>query len=119
MSRRRNTKEKPSDDEQKPEFVGHPAPEGQSETLTSRPPLFKLFLAFVFGAVAYNFFTRDLFASVRSRGTHTVKSLPDSYAICTNGGTIYTVDEHKPTAECILVRKDRIHAVGSRGAYDQ
>lgn len=42
-------------------------------------------------------------------------SLPDSYAICTDGGTIYTVDEKQPSAECLLVRRDRLHAVGSRG----
>ena len=41
---------------------------------------------------------------------------PSSYAVCTTGnGTIYTVDEINPTAECISIRDGRLVAVGSRG----
>ena len=41
---------------------------------------------------------------------------PSSYAVCTTGnGTIYTVDETSPTAECISVKDGRLVAVGSRG----
>ncbi|KAF9652242.1 hypothetical protein BDM02DRAFT_234555 [Thelephora ganbajun] len=44
---------------------------------------------------------------------------PSSYAVCTTGnGTIYTVDETNPTAECISVRDSRLVAVGSRDSLD-
>lgn len=41
---------------------------------------------------------------------------PTSYVVCaTGGGTIYTVDEGNPTAECISVKDGRLAAVSSRG----
>jgi len=41
---------------------------------------------------------------------------PSSYTVCTTGGgTIYTVDQTNPTAECISVKGGRMVAVGSRG----
>jgi len=41
---------------------------------------------------------------------------PSSYAVCTTGnGTIYTVDETNPTAECISVKDGRLVAIGSKG----
>ena len=41
---------------------------------------------------------------------------PSSYVVCTTGnGTIYTVDQINPTAECISVNDGRLAAVGSRG----
>ena len=41
---------------------------------------------------------------------------PSSYTVCTTGnGTIYTVDQINPTAECISVKDGRLAAVGSRG----
>ena len=41
---------------------------------------------------------------------------PSSYTVCTTGnGTIYTVDEANPTAECISVKDGRLVAIGSRG----
>ena len=43
---------------------------------------------------------------------------PSSYAVCTAGnGTIYTVNEISPTAECISVKDGRLVAVGSRGKF--
>ena len=43
---------------------------------------------------------------------------PSSYTICTTGhGTIYTVDETNPTAECVSVKDGRLVAVGSRGKF--
>ena len=41
---------------------------------------------------------------------------PSSYTVCTTGnGTIYTVDQINPTAECISVKDGRLAAIGSRG----
>ena len=41
---------------------------------------------------------------------------PSSYTVCITGnGTIYTVDETNPTAECISIKDGRLVAVGSRG----
>lgn len=41
---------------------------------------------------------------------------PSSYTVCTTGnGTIYTVDDTNPTAECISVKDGRLVAIGSRG----
>lgn len=45
-----------------------------------------------------------------------IASLPESYALCTDSGKIYTVDEQSPAVDCILVRSDRIEATGSLGA---
>ena len=43
---------------------------------------------------------------------------PSSYTVCTTGhGTIYTVDETNPTAECVSVKDGRLVAVGSRGKF--
>lgn len=43
---------------------------------------------------------------------------PSSYTVCTTGnGTIYTVDETNPTAECISVKDGRLVAIGSRGKF--
>ena len=43
---------------------------------------------------------------------------PPSYTVCTTGnGTIYTVDETNPTAECISVKDGRLVAIGSRGKF--
>lgn len=40
---------------------------------------------------------------------------PSSYTVCTTGnGTIYTVDQINPTAECISVKDGRLTAIGSR-----
>lgn len=48
-----------------------------------------------------------------SGGTQiTTPSLPESYGLC---GKIYTVDQDKPTVDCILVRKDTIISTGTRG----
>ena len=40
---------------------------------------------------------------------------PKSYAICSKEGRIYTVDETKPSVECIVVHYNRILATGSLG----
>jgi hypothetical protein len=41
---------------------------------------------------------------------------PSSYTVCTTGdGSIYTVDDANPTAECISIKDGRLVAVGSRG----
>jgi len=41
---------------------------------------------------------------------------PSSYTVCTTGnGTVYTVDEANPTAECISIKDGRLIAIGSRG----
>lgn len=43
---------------------------------------------------------------------------PPSYTVCTTGnGTIYTVDEANPVAECISVKDGRLVAIGSRGYF--
>ena len=43
---------------------------------------------------------------------------PSSYSLCTTGnGTIYTVDETNPTAECVSVKDGRLVAIGSKGEY--
>lgn len=89
--------------------------QSQQGSLTSPSHVFKLVLAFVFGAVAYNFFTRDSLSPARFRGRTVVTSLPESYGVCTDGGSIYTVNAADPEANCLLIRKDRIHAVGSHG----
>ncbi|KAF9780179.1 amidohydrolase family-domain-containing protein [Thelephora terrestris] len=44
---------------------------------------------------------------------------PSSYTVCTTGhGTIYTVDEMNPTAECVSVKDGRLVAVGPRDSID-
>ncbi|KAI0920404.1 hypothetical protein AcW1_002156 [Taiwanofungus camphoratus] len=50
--------------------------------------------------------------SVRHLG-HAATQLPESYALCTDPGKVYTVDEVKPNVDCMLVRRDRIMATGS------
>ena len=122
MSRRRGTKDSkppmdPTDEKHnKDEPVEEPLGlQSQQGSLTSPSHVFKLVLAFVFGAVAYNFFTRDSLSPARFRGRTVVTSLPESYGVCTDGGSIYTVNAADPEANCLLIRKDRIHAVGSHG----
>ncbi|PPQ73805.1 hypothetical protein CVT24_007257 [Panaeolus cyanescens] len=41
-----------------------------------------------------------------------VQSASTSYILCSSEGRIYTVDEHKPTAECIGVQNGRVLGVG-------
>lgn len=117
MSRRRSTKEKESSSSTEEESAHLTSTQPQSNPLTSPSNLFKLFLAFIFGAVTYNFFTRDSLSPRKFRERSDVTSLPESYAICTDEGRVYTVDTRQPTAQCLLVRKDRLHKVGSRGEY--
>ncbi|KAJ3482203.1 hypothetical protein NLI96_g7137 [Meripilus lineatus] len=114
MSRRRSTKEKESSSSTEEESAHLTSTQPQSNPLTSPSNLFKLFLAFIFGAVTYNFFTRDSLSPRKFRERSDVTSLPESYAICTDEGRVYTVDTRQPTAQCLLVRKDRLHKVGSR-----
>ncbi|EED78577.1 predicted protein [Postia placenta Mad-698-R] len=45
--------------------------------------------------------------------TRAVKTLPESYALCADSGKIYTVDQEKPSVDCVLVRRDRISSTGS------
>lgn len=43
-------------------------------------------------------------------------AFPSEYILCSNGnGTIYTVDENNPRAECLVVRGSRIVSAGSFG----
>ena len=115
MSQRPSTKEKESSNNPQEESVHLTSTQPISNPLTSPSYLFKLFLAFIFGAVTYNFFTRDLLSPRKFRERSDVTSLPEAYAICTDEGRVYTVDTRQPTAQCLLVRKDRLHKVGSRG----
>ncbi|KZT68098.1 hypothetical protein DAEQUDRAFT_790892 [Daedalea quercina L-15889] len=48
-----------------------------------------------------------------TRRHHSVTSVPESYAVCAEPGLVYTVDELRPNADCLLVRKDRIAATGA------
>ena len=51
-----------------------------------------------------------------SRSLFGVPKLPEAYAICPDDPhSIYTVDPDAPTADCLLVRRDIITAVGSMG----
>lgn len=52
-------------------------------------------------------------------GAHSraVKILPESYALCADSAKIYTVDQEKPSVDCVLVRRDRISSTGSLGAF--
>lgn len=40
--------------------------------------------------------------------------LPESYGLCNVDGKVYTVDDKRPTVDCILVRKDEILATGTK-----
>ncbi|EKM52572.1 uncharacterized protein PHACADRAFT_261074 [Phanerochaete carnosa HHB-10118-sp] len=40
--------------------------------------------------------------------------LPESYGLCSGPDAIYTVDDGRPTVDCILVLKDEILAAGTR-----
>lgn len=44
-----------------------------------------------------------------------MKRLPDSYAVCTEPGKVYTVDENKPITNCVLVSKGNIMSTGTLG----
>lgn len=46
-------------------------------------------------------------------------TFPTEYAVCSSDGAIHTVDEANPIAECILVSRDRIKAVGSKGTFNK
>ncbi|KAH9837926.1 amidohydrolase family-domain-containing protein [Rhodofomes roseus] len=48
-----------------------------------------------------------------TRRVQAVTSVPESYAVCTDPGLVYTVDERRPNADCLLVKKDRIAATGT------
>lgn len=64
-------------------------------------------------AVTYIFIPNDTpsVSKVALRNTH----LPESYAICTEPGKIYTVDASNSAVDCILVRRDEIMASGTLG----
>ena len=74
-----------------------------------------VFLAAVLAGVA-TYLSRRLGHGGASRRHHTVTFAPESYAVCTEPGLVYTVDEHRPNVDCLLVNKDRIAATGSLGA---
>jgi len=46
-----------------------------------------------------------------------LRFVPESYAVCSKAGNIYTVDRNNPQVECISVRGSRIVGVGSFGTY--
>lgn len=46
-----------------------------------------------------------------------ISALPESYALCTTSGKVYTVNEHTPNVDCILVRKGSIAATGPLGSF--
>ena len=77
-------------------------------------------LAFVFLAAALagvaTYVSRRLGHGGAPRRHYALSSVPESYAVCTEPGLVYTVDEHRPNADCLLVNKDRIAATGSLGA---
>ncbi|KAI0351595.1 hypothetical protein OH77DRAFT_1523939 [Trametes cingulata] len=51
--------------------------------------------------------------SAFSRRPASVNTLPASYGLCSEGNHIYTVDDARPSVECILVDKHVITATGS------
>ncbi|KAF7795130.1 hypothetical protein EIP86_006277 [Pleurotus ostreatoroseus] len=79
--------------------------------LISRKASGYVFLALFLAAASY-YSSKP--KNVSSYDAHSsVKPLPESYAICTEAGKVYTVDENKPNADCILVRKGSIMSVGA------
>ncbi|KAI0632894.1 amidohydrolase family-domain-containing protein [Trametes polyzona] len=51
--------------------------------------------------------------SAFSRRPAAISALPTSYAICADGGRIYTVDDARPTVDCISVDKNVVTATGT------
>lgn len=62
-----------------------------------------------------------LMATYRSASTSGASSAvtvtPESYAVCTEPGKVYTVDEARPNVDCILIQKDEIRVAGSIGTF--
>ncbi|KAL6308903.1 amidohydrolase family-domain-containing protein [Sparassis latifolia] len=78
----------------------------QTSSSSTRPRLFWLCVASVLAGIAYRI-------NLSGPEYKTVTQLPDSYALCSNNGTIYTVNEVEPVVDCMLVRKDKIIATGT------
>ena len=53
----------------------------------------------------------------QNKGPTSITSFPASYALCAEPGKVYTVDSTRPNADCILVNKANVHAVGTLGEY--
>ncbi|KIP09425.1 hypothetical protein PHLGIDRAFT_102850 [Phlebiopsis gigantea 11061_1 CR5-6] len=71
--------------------------------------------AVLLAGASYLLTTRDISSEAQSGGATLPTTLPESYGLCTtDAGKIYTVDENKPTVECIVVRKDEVLATGTQ-----
>lgn len=70
--------------------------------------------ALLLAGVSYYLTTRDTSNNSVSMSHVALARLPESYGLCAEPAKIYTVDENKPTVDCIIVRKDEILATGSR-----
>ena len=60
------------------------------------------------------FFAKYHDASGKDRESRTAV-VPESYAVCTEPGKIYTVDDARPTVDCLLIHKDEIRVAGTFG----
>ena len=69
-------------------------------------------LAVLLGAASYFVMTRT---SGSTKVVEPTDWLPESYAVCTEPGKVYTVDEGKPNVDCVLVVRGEIASTGSRG----
>ena len=69
-------------------------------------------LAVLLGAASYFVMTRT---SGTTRVVEPTDWLPESYAVCTEPGKVYTVDEGKPNVDCVLVVRGEVASTGSRG----
>ena len=67
----------------------------------------------VLAAVSYVWVTRN--HSPHATSSLANSHLPESYAVCTETGKIYTVDETSPNVDCILVIRGNIASTGGLG----
>lgn len=60
-----------------------------------------------------------LTAYYHASDTHSasISMVPESYAVCTDAGKIYTIDNVNPTVDCILIHRDEFRASGTIGVY--
>ena len=86
-----------------------------SPQAVSRNYLLWISTAILLAGVSYILTTWSPSSDTRANSSALPITLPESYGLCTEPGRIYTVDEDKPTVDCIIVRKDEVLATGTKG----
>ena len=109
-----NTKQTGAEKSAYVEQYGEVQASRSSSQASSRNYLIWISTAVLLAGASYLLTTKNISSGAQSSSAALPAALPESYGLCTEPGRIYTVDENKPTVECIVIRKDEVLAIGTR-----